>query len=221
MIKITLNLPKHRLHLSLAKRRGGSVEEPLFPEFETIKNFRTGNKISRYFRHIFEHKDIRKLLGTNLALVLIASSFAPTNVFADAEAEQNVVGEATTPLVTERSAQYPTETVRITQGYRLFHPGLDLDGLTGDPIRPIKAGRIEAISRSRYAYGNAVVIDHGNKITSLYAHLSKILVVEGQEVTTNTVIGEMGATGRASGDHLHLEIRDHGVAVNPVTVLPR
>ncbi|HJX59360.1 MAG TPA: M23 family metallopeptidase [Patescibacteria group bacterium] len=221
MIKITLNLPKYRLHLSLAKRRGGSVEEPLFPEFETIKNFRAGNKISRYFRHIFEHKDIRKLLGTNLALVLIASSFAPTNVFADAEAEQNVVGEASTPLVTERSAQYPTESVRITQGYRLFHPGIDLDGETGDPIRPIKAGRVEAISRSKYAYGNAVVIDHGNKITSLYAHLSKILVVEGQEVTTNTVIGEMGATGRASGDHLHLEIRDHGVAVNPITILPR
>ncbi|OGM10194.1 hypothetical protein A2Y68_02020 [Candidatus Woesebacteria bacterium RBG_13_46_13] len=207
--------------MSLAKRRGGSVEEPLFPEFETIKNFRAGNKISRYFRHIFEHKDIRKLLGTNLALVLIASSFAPTNVFADAEAEQNVVGEASTPLVTERSAQYPTESVRITQGYRLFHPGIDLDGETGDPIRPIKAGRVEAISRSKYAYGNAVVIDHGNKITSLYAHLSKILVVEGQEVTTNTVIGEMGATGRASGDHLHLEIRDHGVAVNPITILPR
>ena len=221
MIKITLNLPKYRLHLSLAKRRGGSVEEPLFPGFETIKNFRAGNKISRYFRHIFEHKDIRKLLGTNLALVLIASSFAPTNVFADAEAEQNVVGEASTPLVTERSAQYPTESVRITQGYRLFHPGIDLDGETGDPIRPIKAGRVEAISRSKYAYGNAVVIDHGNKITSLYAHLSKILVVEGQEVTTNTVIGEMGATGRASGDHLHLEIRDHGVAVNPITILPR
>ena len=221
MIKITLNLPKHRLHLSLAKRRGGSIEESLFPQLEAIKNARAGNKISRYFRHIFEHKDIRKLLGTNLALVLIASSFVPTNVFADAETEQNVVGEAATPLVTERSAQYPTEPVRITQGYRLFHPGLDLDGVTGDPIKPIKAGRIEAVSRSKYAYGNAVVIDHGNQITSLYAHLSKILVVEGQEVTTNTVIGEMGATGRAYGDHLHLEIRDHGVAVNPVTVLPR
>jgi len=172
-------------------------------------------KISRYFRHIFEHKNMRKILGTNLALILVASSFMPNDVFANAEAEENIIVEASVPLTTERSAQFPVEKVRI------FHPGIDLDGLTGDLIRPIKNGVVEEISSSKYAYGNAIVINHGSEITSLYAHLSKIFVQEGQEVTTNTVIGQMGATGRAYGDHLHLEIRDHGRAINPMTILPR
>ena len=222
MIKITFNLPKHRLQLKLAQRRGPAVvKEPLFPEFEMIKNARSGNKVSRYFRHIFEHINVRRILGTNLALALIATSFVPTDVFAGTEAEQAVIVETTTPLTTEKSAQYPVENVRITQGYRLFHPGIDLDGLTGDPIRPIKKGRVEDLSTSKYAYGNAIIVDHGNQITSLYAHLSKIYVQEGQEVDTNTIIGAMGATGRTSGDHLHLEVRDHGIPVSPYSVLPR
>jgi len=215
-------LPKHRLQLKLAQRRGPAVaNESLFPELEMIKNSRSGNKVSRYFRHIFEHKNIRRILGTNLALMLIATSFVPTDVFANTEAEQSVVGEATVPLTTEKSAQYPVENVRVTQGYRLFHPGIDLDGLTGDPIRPIKKGRVEDISTSKYAYGNAIIVDHGNQITSLYAHLSKIYVQEGQEVNTNTIIGEMGISGRAYGDHLHLEVRDHGIPISPYSVLPR
>jgi murein DD-endopeptidase MepM/ murein hydrolase activator NlpD len=222
MIKLTINLPKHRLQLRLAQRRGPAVaNDSLFPELEMIKNVRSGNKVSRYFRHIFEHKNIRRILGANLALMLIATSFVPTDVFANTEAEQSVVGEATVPLTTEKSAQYPVESVRVTQGYRLFHPGIDLDGLTGDPIRPIKKGRVEDISTSKYAYGNAIIVDHGNQITSLYAHLSKIYVQEGQEVNTNTIIGEMGTSGRAYGDHLHLEVRDHGIPISPYSVLPR
>jgi murein DD-endopeptidase MepM/ murein hydrolase activator NlpD len=64
------------------------------------------------------------------------------------------------------------------------------------------------------------LINHGSDITTLYAHLSKIFVEPNQEVTTDTVIGEMGATGHALGDHLHLEIRDTGKPINPLTVLP-
>jgi murein DD-endopeptidase MepM/ murein hydrolase activator NlpD len=221
MITLTLNLPKHRLHINLTKRRASSEDIPLLPELGAIKNTRSGNKVSRYFRHIFEHKNIRKVLGTNLALILIASSFLPTNAFAGTEVEQPVISEGIVPLRTEKSAQYPVSVVKITQGFRLLHPGIDLDGVTGDVIKPIKDGVVEAISTSKYAYGNAIIIDHGNKISSLYAHLSRIFVVEGQQVTTETEIGEMGATGHASGDHLHLEVRDHGIPINPYLVLPR
>jgi len=98
---------------------------------------------------------------------------------------------------------------------------VDFDGVTGDPIHPIMDGRVEAINYSKYAYGNAVLIDHGDNITSLYAHLSKILIKPNQEVTTDTIIGEMGSTGRSSGDHLHLEIRDSGKPFNPLTALPK
>jgi murein DD-endopeptidase MepM/ murein hydrolase activator NlpD len=221
MTNLTLNLPKYRLHIRLAKRRGGPIDKPLFPELETIKNVRRGNKLSRYFRHIFEHKDIRKILGANMALVIVASSLLPTNIFADTPEEETVIAEAVIPLTTEHSVQYPVESVKITQGYTLFHPGIDFDGITGDSVRPIKNGIVEAVSRSKYAYGNAIIVNHGNKLTSLYAHLSKINVLEGDGVTTDTIIGELGATGHASGDHLHLEIRDNGRPVNPSTILPR
>lgn len=221
MTKITLHFPKYRLHIQLSKRRGPDVGEPFLPDLEDIRNIKKGHKISRFFRHVFEHKNIRKLLGTNLALMLIVSTFIPQNTLANVEAEQTVIEESNGPLVTKRVVQYPVPDVKITQGYKLFHPGLDLDGITGDKIRPIRDGIVEAIDQSKYAYGNAIIINHGEEITSLYAHLSKIFVFAGQEVTTNTVIGEMGSSGQAFGDHLHLEIRDHGIPINPYLVLPK
>lgn len=221
MTKLSIDLLKYRLNLHLVKRRGEPIDEPLLPSFEEIKNTRSGNKFSRFFRHIFEHKSIKKILGTNLALMVIASSFIPTYAsYSGDEADYTVI-EQKVELNTEHGIQYPVEKVKITQGYRFFHPGIDFDGLTGDSIKPIKGGVVEALQFSKYAYGNAVLIDHGNKVESLYAHLSKIYVNEGQEVTKDTVLGTMGATGRASGDHLHLEVRDHGIPINPLTILPR
>ena len=82
------------------------------------------------------------------------------------------------------------------------------------------AGKVEAISRSRYAYGNAIIIDHGNQITSLYAHLSEIKVKKDEEVNLKTEIGKVGSTGHSSGAHLHLEIRDQQRPINPYVILP-
>jgi murein DD-endopeptidase MepM/ murein hydrolase activator NlpD len=160
-------------------------------------------------------------LGTNIALIVVLSSFVPAGAASDIEPEQTVISEEATPLVTQSGIQYPVEKIKITQGYKFYHPGIDLDGITGDLIQPVMAGVVENISYSRFAYGNAVIVNHGNKITSLYAHLSKIEVEEGQEVTIKTKLGEMGATGQSWGDHLHLEIRDHNYPINPFSVLPR
>lgn len=176
---------------------------------------------SLYLRKLFSHKRLKAFLGSNLALMLIASSFIPTSAFGEGVQEDNIVVENKINLTTKVSIQYPVASVKITQGYRTFHPGLDLDGITGDEIRPIKDGIVELISTSKYAYGKAILINHGEGVTSLYAHLSKILVEEGQAVETSTVIGQMGATGHAQGDHLHLEVRKNGIPVNPYTILPR
>lgn len=222
MIKFTYSLPKHRLHFQfrIAKRR--TFDEPIIPRPRHLRKYRVGGSVERFFRYIFEHKNIKKFLGANLTLIVILSSFIQTPQPTEVSAANEVTTlSSEVNLVTEKGVQYPVKNVKITQGYRLFHPGLDFDGLTGDPIYPIKPGKVEAISRSRYAYGNAIIVNHGNQITSLYAHLSKIEVKEGQDVDLGTEIGKMGATGRASGDHLHLEIRDHGRPVNPYTVLPK
>ena len=172
-------------------------------------------------RAVFGHKKLKVLMGGNLALMLVAASFIPTNAFEEETANVEIVVENKINLTTKVVVQYPIKKIKITQGYRTFHPGIDFDGSTGDEIHPIKDGVVELISTSRYAYGNAILINHGEGISSLYAHLSKIDVFEGEVVDTNTVIGEMGSSGRSSGDHLHLEVRKNGIPVSPYTVLPR
>ena len=186
-----------------------------------IRRVRRGSKFSRFFRHIFEHKKIKKVLGTNLALLVIVSSLFPTKDALPADWEENIVTAPTVVLTTERPVQYPVVPVKVSQGYRVFHPGIDFDGITGEEIRPIMSGEVEAVGYSRLGYGKSVVVNHRNGKTSLYAHLSKINVSKGQEVTTRTKIGELGATGWAVGDHLHLEVHDHGQPINPLSVLPR
>jgi len=214
-------MPKgRRLDLRFVKGRKSSNKTPLIPDLGGILRARKGSKISRYFRHIFEHEKIKRILGTNLAIMILVSSFMPVAANFDTEPDLSIITQETTPLTTEHGIQYPVKEILITQTYKLYHPGIDFDGLTGEAIYPIMTGVIEDVSYSRFAYGNAVIINHGNGITSLYAHLSEIEAKEGQEVTMDTKLGEMGATGRSFGDHLHLEVRDHGRAINPLSILP-
>lgn len=209
-----------RFNLHVHKRLGFSWKKAIKSSFKQVQNIEP-KEVWLFVRRLLAHKNIKKALGTNLTFALILTSFIPSQGLAYVEAEEPTVSEAQTVLKTERATQYPVENIRITQGYRVFHPGVDLDGITGDAIKPIKNGRVQEVSYSRFAYGNAIIINHGNELTSLYAHLSEINVEPNQEVTTDTVIGKMGATGRSFGDHLHLEIRQNGRAINPTSVLPR
>ena len=222
MKQITLNLPlKRRLSVKLTHRRVVLDEKPLLPDLGSIMRARKGNKFSRFFRHVFENQKIKKLLGANMAVMIVASSFVPgaTANFDNTEAE--VVVQADNPVVTQAGVRYPVEYATLNQGYTLFHPGYDFEGITGDPVYPIMTGVVAHVEYSRYAYGNSVIVSHGNGITSLYAHLSKINVAKDQPVDNQTVIGEVGSTGRSTGDHLHLEVRDHGYPINPAVILPR
>jgi len=200
------------------------MDEPLIPSVKALNlKYRVGGTTKKFFRHLFEHKKVRALLGTNLAIMLAVSSFMPNSTLGN-NTEINtiaMVDGTETPIKTEVSIQYPVSIVKINQGYKFYHPGIDLDGETGDTIEPIKKGKVIGIDHSKFAYGNSIIVDHGANTTSLYAHLSKIDVKEGQEVTTDTKLGEMGSTGRSTGSHLHLEVRDHGIPINPLSVLPR
>ena len=100
-----------------------------------------------------------------------------------------------------------------------MHTGIDIDGVTGDPIVASKAGRV--IVASYYGgYGNAVVIDHGGGVTTLYAHMSGLNVSQGQSVSQGAVVGYVGATGNVTGDHLHFEVRINGDPQDPINYLP-
>lgn len=199
------------------------MDEPIIPTKKRLNlKYHVGGYTRKLFRHIFEHKAVKKILGTNIALMLVASSFMPTNTLGSSNGEQiTSIHEPETQIHTTIAIKSPVKEVKVTQGYRFFHPGLDLDGNTGDPITAMKKGKVEVAESSSVGYGKHVIIDHGDNLKTLYAHLSKITVKAGDDVDTDTVIGLMGSTGHSTGDHLHLEVRDHGIPINPMSVLPR
>lgn len=136
------------------------------------------------------------------------------------ETELNVITTQTLITKTEKGIQKPVAgEFKLNQSYWTFHPGLDIHGKKGDPIFSIMSGHVQAIQTSRFGYGNAILIDHGSGLTSLYGHLSKIEVKEGDEVTLKTEIGLMGSTGHSTGPHLHLEVHQDGRPFNPLTLL--
>lgn len=199
------------------------MDEPIIPTKKRLNlKYHVGGYTRKLFRHIFEHKAVKKILGTNIALMLVASSFMPTSTLGSSNVNEiTAVHETATQIHTTISIQNPVAEIRITQGYKFFHPGLDLDGNTGDPIKPIKKGVVEVAEVSNVGYGKHVIVDHGGNLKTLYAHLSRINVKVGDEVDTNTILGLMGSTGHSTGDHLHFEVRDHGIPVNPLSILPR
>jgi murein DD-endopeptidase MepM/ murein hydrolase activator NlpD len=103
------------------------------------------------------------------------------------------------------------------------HPGIDIDGVTGDPVTAAAAGTVllAGMAPAGYSgYGNVVMIDHGNGIATLYAHLSRVDVALGQAVEQGQLLGAIGSTGLSSGDHLHFEVREAGKPVDPILWLP-
>ncbi|WP_027721107.1 M23 family metallopeptidase [Maridesulfovibrio zosterae] len=94
------------------------------------------------------------------------------------------------------------------------HKGLDFRAYLGTPIKSIAAGKVSLVGNFYYA-GNCVHIDHGNGVTSAYVHMSKVFVKEGDTVRKGDKIGLSGATGRATGAHLHLSVFVQGISVDP------
>lgn len=110
---------------------------------------------------------------------------------------------------------------RVTSGYGYrpqfgrMHRGIDLALNTGDTVRSSYDGRVVLISNDPDGYGRYVKVKHSNGMETLYAHLSEPLVVSGQQVRAGQPLGLGGATGNATGPHLHFETRVNGTAVDP------
>lgn len=98
------------------------------------------------------------------------------------------------------------------------HKGIDIAAKTGTPIKAAADGKIK-YADTMSGYGNLIIIDHGNGITTYYGHCSKLYKKEGQTVKAGDVIAAVGTTGRTTGSHLHFEIRKNGVYVNPAKYL--
>ncbi len=103
-------------------------------------------------------------------------------------------------------------------GDREFHPAVDISTRTGEPVYATAHGRVTSARRSGN-YGNLIEIDHGFGIQTRYGHLSEFAVLPGTTVQRGDLIGYVGATGRATGSHVHYEVLADGRHVNPLRLL--
>jgi murein DD-endopeptidase MepM/ murein hydrolase activator NlpD len=99
-------------------------------------------------------------------------------------------------------------------GEGAFHRGIDIDAPNGTPVRAPADGDVTSVGMES-GYGREITIDHGHDIFTLYGHLSAAAVFVGEHVTRGQIIGYVGQSGRATGPHLHYEVRVHNVPVNP------
>jgi murein DD-endopeptidase MepM/ murein hydrolase activator NlpD len=127
-------------------------------------------------------------------------------------------GLAGVPQVLPANQDYVTSSF----GYRsdpftgegAFHAGLDFRGPIGAPVYAAAKG-VVTFAGQRQGYGNCIEIDHGNGLTTRYAHMSRLGARVGQKVEPGKIIGAIGSTGRSTGSHLHFEVRIHDRPVNP------
>jgi murein DD-endopeptidase MepM/ murein hydrolase activator NlpD len=120
----------------------------------------------------------------------------------------------------------PLKTAEFTSGFgarsdpfrhgAAFHPGIDLAAPYGTPVYATADGTVLRAGWNSGGYGNLVEIDHGRGIMTRYGHMSKILVSAGEHVKRGQQVGEVGSTGRSTGNHLHYEVRIDNSPVNPI-----
>lgn len=108
----------------------------------------------------------------------------------------------------------------LTSRFSSYHKGIDISSSYGAPIRPLASGNVIFAGWDNHGFGNAIIIRSAAGYDSKYGHLSALNVKVGQRVEGDSVIGFIGATGVATGPHLHFEVYKDGLAINPLNVLP-
>jgi len=114
---------------------------------------------------------------------------------------------------------------RLTSGFgrrgSRMHDGIDVGAKQGTPIHAAASGTVVYSDHRLSGYGNLVILRHGNNLFTAYGHNQRNLVKKGQKVRAGDVIARVGQTGRASGPHLHFEVRRGSRPVDPLAYLPR
>lgn len=123
------------------------------------------------------------------------------------------------PVVGEMTDRFGGRRDPFGGGGSEFHEGQDIAAPSGASVLAAGEGTVE-FAGTQNGYGQLVVVDHGNGLTTRYAHLSKIEVAIGQQLTRGQTLGQVGSTGRSTGPHLHYEVRINDQSVNPRAYLP-
>ena len=173
------------------------------------------------FRGFKKLANISKILGVFVLLYL--TGYQPT--LAIPPVKQAAV-EASFTQNQQVSADSFSETIDLphpgylTTKFSAWHPGTDIATGLGMPIHPIISGKVVDVVYSFWGFGHYVTIEHEQGLRSTYAHMGRIFVKNGDIVTKNSTLGEVGMTGHTSGPHTHLEITKDGKNIDPLLILP-
>ncbi|MGE4233263.1 MAG: M23 family metallopeptidase [Bacteriovoracia bacterium] len=168
----------------------------------------------------------------SLLLLLAGCSSVPVQdsgqagLFQSPRADRKMIVEAPSiPIKSTEGFSWPLRTGSISSFYgsrrRDFHDGIDIRARKGTPVYSAKAGEVIYSARRIRGYGNMIVIRHENGFSTVYAHNSKNLVKLGDSVKDGQKIALVGRTGRATGPHLHFEVRRGQLAEDPLSYLPK
>ncbi len=214
------------LSLSEIQRRDNIVYRPIFGMDEIAPEVRgvgIGGE-GRYDRYEgFDHSDVMASAARTMD-ILSKKAYIQSRSFDDVELLAKRAGDMATCVPSLNPvAPKSRNAISSSFGYRvhpikrvrIFHSGMDFRGEKGEPIYAAGSGVVESVLRGYYGYGSLVVIDHGFGYKTRYAHLSSILVREGQAVTKGEEIAKMGRSGQSTGVHLHYEVIYRGRHLNP------
>lgn len=186
-------------------------------------NYHGSHILSFILRKKLERMPLRQVLGVNLAsFAFVAAVVVPQvdAITSEIEVMRETVQTIVEVVPTMERFQWPLTYFGLTSRFSLGHPGIDMTAPKGTPVKPTAEGKVLWVQNFPFGYGKHLLVEHDKDAKSLYAHLSKVDVKEGQIIDKNTIVGEVGSTGWSTGNHLHLEIYQDGIPVNPLDALP-
>jgi hypothetical protein len=205
LLGVPLTAPPGKTHLSLTWSTGGhrysqkvfvEVRPGVYGEEHLKVDPRHVRPSSRDLERIRrEQEELKRIYSSGSRLRLWRSGF-----------QLPVPGEVNGPFGTRR----------VFNGeLKSHHTGVDFRAQTGDPVQAASSGVVR-LSKDLFYSGNAVIIDHGAGVFTSYSHLSQINVKVGQHIEKGQAVGLAGATGRATGPHLHWGVKIHSISVDPL-----
>jgi len=179
---------------------GGAQSTTLPPQNLTLTQF--NDKVALLSRHMENRTDMLGVLEAQLFEQAVKKKAMPTMMPVSAPFNASGFGMRIDPIT----------------GQNAMHEGVDFIADSGTPV-VAAAGGVVQFAGFHPQYGNMIDIDHGNELTTRYAHLSRVLVKEGDVLQRGRRIADSGNTGRTTGPHLHFEVRFRGAPQNPTKFL--
>lgn len=192
------------------------------------QKFKTPSQAIAEFNYIYEDSSLQvgaKIIVPTAEIPQIPKSFVPppsayqpSRISPVPETAYNEEGRPGGVPGATGAFGWPLKSRAITQYFSYYHLGIDIADNVGAPIYAADGGIVIRAGWWLGGFGNAVKIDHGNGYTTMYAHMSRIMVSVGDRVEKGQQIGEVGSTGNSTGPHTHFAVQRFGRYLNPLSV---